>query len=315
MSHFLRMLPVMVPLATGFLVSCGGVGSNVPPAAGTVGTADPRAATLFTEGQAAEAAGDTKKAIKTYHEIGKNYPYAPIAEQARFRHAALLDSNNEFLDAFDSYQVFIERYPASPLYKEVLARQATVAHAAVDGLIKDRKFLGIRGKVDRSKTIEMLGKVRDNAPQAATAPKAQFAIGQIREDRKKDAAAIDAYQLLVDDYPDSGLAPEAQFRIGDIYLQQAKTGNQNPATLDQARHAFEDLLQLYPDARRAKDARERLGEIAGRDVQRSLNIADFYYKKGNLTSASFYYNEVLRKVKSGPLHDKAAQGLAKIKGS
>lgn len=315
MSKTLRVLPLALALAAGFLVSCSGTSDDLPPAVGTVGASDPRANALFAEAQAAEAAGNTKKATKTYEEIAKKFPYAPVAQQARFRHATILDTSGEFLEAFASYQVFIERFQASPLYRKALSRQANVAHAAAEGRILV-KVLGIwKVPVDSKRTTEMLAKVRDNAPQAASAPKAQFAIGQVWERKNDDVRAINAYQLLVDDYPDTDYAPEAQYRIGDIYLRQSKTGNRNPATLDQSRHAFEDLLQRYPGAKRAKDARARLGELSGRDVQRSLDIGEFYYKKKNYPSAAFYYNEVLRKVKSGPLHDKAARRLAQLKGS
>jgi outer membrane assembly lipoprotein YfiO len=298
---------------TAGLVSCSSTSGNLP-LAGTLGAADPRAEALLAKAQAAEAAGKMNKATKAYKEVAEKYPYAPAAPKARFRHATILDSEGELVKAFDSYQIFIERYQADALYSKALARQATVAHAAADGIITN-SFVGIKTRLDRKKTTEMLAKVRENAPQAGSAPKAQFAIGQVWEREKDDRRAVIAYQLLVDDYPDSSYAPEAQYRIGDIYLQQAKSGNQNPATLDQSRHAFEDLLQLFPNSKRAKDARARLAELSGRDVQRSFDIGEFYYKKKNYTSASFYYNEVLRKVKSGPLHDKAAQRLAQLKGT
>lgn len=311
MSHFLRLLPLA--LAAGVLVSCSS-SKNLPPAAGTVGTHDADASQLFATAQALEAAGNIKKATKTYEEVAEEHPYSSVAPQARFRHATILDTNGELLDAFDSYQIFIERYQASPLYSKALARQAIVAHAAADGIIKN-SFLGMKSRVDSKESTEMLAKVRDNAPQAASAPKAQFAIGQVWERKESDERAVDAYQRLVDDYPDTSYAPEAQYRIGDIYLRQSKTGNQNPATLDQSRHAFEDLLQSYPNCKRAPDARARLGELASRDVQRSYDIGEFYYKKKNYTSAAFYYNEVLRKVPSGPLRDKAAARLAQLQGS
>ena len=87
------------------------------------------------------------------------------------------------------------------------------------------------------------------------------------------------------------------------------------ANLDKAKHAFEDLLQIYPGSSRADDARARIAEIGSADIKRSFDIAEFYYKKGETSSAAFYYEEVLRNAQSGKLHDRARQRLDSIKGS
>ena len=93
-----------------------------------------------------------------------------------------------------------------------------------------------------------------------------------------------------------------------------KGGNQNPANLDKARFAFEDLLQRYPNSNRSADARARIAEIQNRNIQRNFDIAEFYFKKGQLTSATFYYEEVRRESSGGPLHQKATARLAQING-
>jgi len=278
-----------------------------------VNTQDPQAAQLYASAEAAASAGDTKKAIRLYEEVAVTHSYSKVAPQARFRQAVLLDNRGALLEAFDAYQQLIHRYQSSSLYSEARTKQAVVAHAAADGLIKSN-FLGLKSRLDSKKIVEMLEKVRDNAPQAASAPKAQFAIGQVLENRQKDAPAMAAYQRVVDDYATSSYAPEAHYRIGHILLASAERGNQNQANLDKALHTFQDLRQAYPRTKQAAAAEKKIAEIASRDIQRSFDIAEFYYKKGQSTSAAFYYKEVLSKNGAGDLHNRARRRLQEING-
>ena len=288
-----RLLSSALLVTSVVLCSCSSYKEEAPPAAGTIIGPDPMAATLFADAQAAEAAGKPKQALKAYRKIAKDHAYSDTASQAKFREALLLDSQGELLDAFEAYENFIQRYPGSPLYSKALTRQAVVAHAAAEGHITNN-FLGIKSRVDRDRATEMLGQVRDNAPRSSEAPKAQFAIGQVWEGAEKEDRAIRAYEDLLDEYPDSSYGSEAQYRIGAILLSQSNRGNQNQANLNKADNAFRDLLQRYPNSKRAPDARKQLGYIAGLDLQHSYNIAEFYYKKKEYGSATFYYREVVK---------------------
>ena len=188
-----------------------------------------------------------------------------------------------------------------------------MAHAAADGHIKNR-FLGIKSRVDRDRASKMLAQVRDNAPRSKEAPKAQYAIAQLWEVEKKEDRAIEAYETLLDEYPESNLTAEAQYRIGIILLSQSNRGNQNQANLDKADDAFHDLLLRYPNSKRAPDARAQISKIAGLDLQRSFDVGEFYYKKKQYTSASFYFREVVKQAPDGPLKNQANQRLAQING-
>ena len=314
MSQILRVLPLAIAILP-LLASCSGSSTkDAPPPAGSVAAANPAATALFASAQAVDTAGNTKKALKLYSSLTKKHPFSDVAPQARFRQSTLLDHRVDQMEAFDSYQIFITRYQGSSLYSQALERQASVAHAAADGHIKTN-FLGIKSRISTKESAEMLGKVRDNAPHAASAPKAQFAIGQVFEGRKKVPEAIAAYRKAAADYSTTPYAPESLFRIGSILLGQSKDGNHNPANLDRSRHAFEDLIQSYPNSKRAPETRAQLKSIGSQDIQRSFDIGEFYYKKSQFSSAAFYYNEVLRTTKGGPLREKAQARLASIKSN
>ena len=120
---------------------------------------------------------------------------------------------------------------------------------------------------------------------------------------------------MVENYPASPEAPEAQFRIGEILLEEARDGNQDQANLARAKEAFEDYLSQFPGHKRAGEARQKISNIGGRDLQNTYEIGQFYEKKGDIGSAKYYYQEVVRKTKSGDLHDKAQARLNALGGN
>lgn len=305
-----RCLFLLAPLC--FLPSCDTRDSDDLPPIGEVTDVDPRAQELFAAAQAEEQKGDIDDAIDLYKRTADKFPLATVSPQARFRQAVLLEEEDELLDAFDVYQQVIQRYQSTPLYDQARRKQALVAHAAAEGLIK-HSFLGlIKSRLDYKKVVGMLETVRDNAPQAMSAPKAQFAIGELLKRREQPVLAIRAHQKVVDDYSHTNYAPRSQFEIGNILLSSAEDGNQNQANLDRAKHTFEDLIQNYPSSDLAKSAREKVKEIASRDVQRSFDIAVFYDKKGEDASAAFYYQEVVKRTNNGDLHNRAKKRLMEL---
>ena len=186
-----------------------------------------------------------------------------------------------------------------------------MAQAAADGEVKSG-FLGIKSKLSLSKTVEMLGQVRDNAPKTRTAAKAQFTIGQLYEAKDKTKDAIEAYRKLVKDQPDSPEAPEALFKVGEILTKQADDGNQNQATLELASEAYNDYLTQYPGHSRNAEARARISKLGGREVERTFEIAEYYLKTGKTDSAKVYYRDVVKRTKSGKLHDQAKVRLKEL---
>ena len=303
--------PLALGAAAVLLVSCGGSKDDLPIMAGNTAGAASTGEELYQQAKAADDAGKSGKAIKLYDETATRYPFAPSAPQARFRQAELLKQDGEIVKSFKAYQSFLTRFQASGLYSTALDRQAAMAQSAADGEVKSG-FLGIKSKLSTDKVVEMLGQVRDNAPRSRTASKAQFTIGQLYESKKKHKEAIGAYHKLVRDQPDAPEAPEALFRVGQILVDQADQGNQNRATLDLASEAFNDYLIQYPGHSKNAEARKRIAGLGGREVERTFETAEFYYRTGKLESAKIYYRDVLKKSGHGKTHDAAKARLKEL---
>ncbi len=301
-------------ITLGLLISCGTQSDDLPLSSGSSGTVAVAAADgMLSQARAYESSGKTGKANSLYKDIIKRYPYAGAAAEARFSLARAYDQEGDLLKAFELYQGLVSRHPGSPHYAAAIQRQESVAHAAADGIIKNN-FLGMKTRISPEKTEKMLSQVRDNAPRALSAPKAQFAIGRVWQQEGNAAKAIAAYQKISTDYATSVQAPEALFQRGEIIILKSERGNQNKANVDRARRLFTDLIQRYPGHRRAADARNRLAMLGGKDIQRSYDTAEFYRKKGKTQSAIFYYREVLRVSKSGPLYNQAKQRITELGG-
>ncbi|MDC0087914.1 outer membrane protein assembly factor BamD [Akkermansiaceae bacterium] len=264
--------------------------------------------------QTYEQAGNTKKALSTYASVSKKNPFSAEAAEASFSQARILDSQSETSKAFDAYQELIKRHPSSKYYGKALKRQEEIAHSTADGVIRNN-FLGLKTKIPTSKIVDMLGHVRDNAPSAPSASRAQYTIGQLLHQDDNYVAATEAYQKMAVDYPSSKEAPEALYQRGEILVLRAEKGNQNKANINSARDTYNNLIDRYPNHPRAKDARARISSLGGQAIQRKYDTAEFYRKKGQNTSALFYYNQVRRETKSGALHDLAKQRAAELSGS
>lgn len=301
----MRQTLLLLPLAAVF-VGCGN--DDLPPMVGSGSTDNTRAEAMFQEARSAEDAGKTKKAIKIYDEIADEMTYSNRAAEARFRQAQLLEQQGETLDAFDAYQDLISKRSGSGFYKQAFDRQSELAFKAADGGIKN-SFLGIKSSLSAGKIIGMLEKVAKNAPRSPVAAKADYRIGDIHVENGKVNEAVIAYARVVENYPSSPQAPEAQFRIGEVLLESANKGNQDQANLNRAKEAFQDYLSQFPGHHRNGEARQLISSIGSRDLQNSYDIAQFYEKKGNYGSARYYYQEVVRRTKSGELHDKAQARL------
>ena len=171
MKYWLASIAIL-----GF-VSCSS-DEGVPPLQGTVRGDDPLAAQIFATAQAEEAAGEREKAIKSYGWLLKKCPVDKRAAESKFRQATLLKEEGRAVDSFKTFQGFIERYPGSSLYQSAITQQEEIAHAAAHGTIRTN-FLGLKSRLDRNIIVGMLEKVRDNAPRANSAPRAQFTLSLI----------------------------------------------------------------------------------------------------------------------------------------
>jgi outer membrane assembly lipoprotein YfiO len=289
------------------LVSCGN-DDALPLVSENNQASVAEAEALYQKAKSADDAGKVSSAIKRYGKVADQFPSAPSAALARFRQAQLLEQDGKSLEAFDAYQKFLTRYHGSSLYSKALAREVSMAQAAAEGEIKT-SFLGLKSKLATEKIVEMLAAERDNAPRSELSAKAQYTIGELYHAKKKSKEAIEAFKKLVSDQPESKLAPDALFQVGVILMEEADRGNRNQATLELAGEAFNDYLVQYPNHHDNAEARRMIKTLGQRQIDRELEIAEYYERSGKFESAKIYYREVLKNSDSGAAYDEARARL------
>lgn len=299
-----------IPLATLLLSNCG-PNDPGPVLVGQSKELIAEGDAIFRKGQAEEAKGDIGDAIDCYEDVAEDYPFSNFAGEARYRQAMLLDKEGDRRKAFEAYSLFLKHYPGHPQHSTALKRIYEIATGAKEGKIQNR-FLGLKSNIPLKQTVEMLEAVKLYAPESDMAAKAQYAIGDAYLGENKYPEAVDAFRKVADDHREHSLAPEALFKVGEILLESAKRGNQNQATIDLSREAFSDYLLQFPGHKRNAEARKMIGSLEKRDLNRSMEIADFYYKTGKFDAAKIYYQDIVDNSKSGALHDKAKARLKEL---
>lgn len=304
----LKTLPLLlIPL--GLVISCSDLAQNGAQLASEIDKNAPKAEQLAQKGKSAEQRGDSVEAAKRYDELSQRHPSYTDAAELNYKAATLWEDASKPEKAFDSYQNYITTFRSGVNYQNALTRQSSIAFLAAKGGLST-KFLGLTQDPPYENVVEMLSKVRDNAPASDLAAKAQFAIGTYSESKEKTDLAAAAYFKVLDNYPNHSLAPEATLRAGKALAGITQDGNQNSSNLQRAKSTLEDLIQQYPGSSQASEARSLLSQISGTGLQRTYDIAEFYEKKGKFSSAKYYYQEVMDKSSAGSeLHRKAQERL------
>lgn len=270
---------------------------------------DKTANQLYSEAQAYETEGKTTQAFKTYKKIAKDYSYTTKAPESYYRMAQHYESKSNERKAFDHYQVLIENYMGSPLFKPSLDRQTEIAQQVAQGIAKHNKFF-LKANYASDVAEEMIQKLIKNAPHVSSAPQSAYILAQMWDRRKEESEAIEAYRYVTRNYPESGYSGDSLYRIGEILYQQSLKGNTN---LDNAKYAletFNELKTLYPNHPKTTKAKELSAKINGYSINRSMEVAKFYEKKKQYISAIFYYKDVLAiSPKGSEFYAKAAERL------
>lgn len=228
------------------------------------------------------------KARDIHYRIVKNYPLTQTAAASQFAIGQSLESEGKAMDAFDAYQVFVEKYVHEALFSDAIAHQFKIAKDAMTE--KSAVVLGVfKTKAQPSKVVEMFRKIATSAPYSEYAPQALYNIGVVEQEGGHPDAALKALQEIIDKYPKTELAKEATLKIIDI--------RQNRKTRDDSRIArtqieMEKFLYDYGNDPRATDLKKQVGELNERDAQKKLEIGQYYEKKKDYRAAAIYYKAI-----------------------
>ena len=285
---------------------------EIPFSAGTMKADDPEATSLYNEAKSLYQEGSLSTSIKRSEKLLKHHPIALEAPEAQLLIAECYWQKGDPVDAFNAYNNLITRYPTSPLYKTALQKQVDLAFGAAEGKVTYKFLWMLDTPIARTDVVDMLTKVKENAPSAPTAPQSLLKLGLLYDNSDAPEKAIEAYHGVVDHYATSTEAPYAQMAVGNNLLKRMNEGNKNPHNLKAAQEAFEDFIQRYPKHELIGQANEKLNYVRWRLASLNLEIADFYLRSHNQESAIFYYQEAAHNRYNKEVAEKARAQLKEL---
>lgn len=235
----------------------------------------------------------------------------------RFRYATALMINGKHISAANEFQDIVDKYPDSELAEPAqfnaghayyLAREYKKAFNALDKLIV--KFPGTRrrgevlekayriasAQMEKSpgKAINMFEKIIERNPLGPIAVDAQVKIAECHYRRMEYDEAVATYEKILENYPKSEWVPYVQFQIPSCRFDSIHYQDRNVGILVQARDGYEEYLASNPEGSVAEEAKKKIEEIKLLEAEKTFNIAEFYYRRKDPTSAAIYYKSVIQ---------------------
>lgn len=277
------------------------------------GPVEKTASEQFRKAENLENQGEKKKALGAYKHVVRNWSSSTAAMQAQIRIAELYLSLGDPEKAFEMYGKYISTYPSGQEFEKAVEGQYKIAVSFLEG--ERRKVFGVKTFSSMQRAQEMFADVLKNAPYSRYAALASYNVGRALEKQGKYDQAVIAYQTTVDKYPADEIAADAQYQIGYIYFNQAKAGSNDQAARNKAREAFEDFILRFPKSEKVAQAEANIKALGEVDVQKTLDVAQFYEKTKNYKAAAIYYDEVIRTAPNSKEAKTARKNLDKLRST
>lgn len=258
---------------------------------------------------------DYKTSLKAAKRVIRQWPFSDFAPGAQYIAGLSYEAMSRDEKAFKEYQHLLDTYPTSKHYDEALNRQYVIANKFLGG--KRFRLWGLIPLYkSMKKTTDMYQELIDNGPFSEVAPKAQMKIGTAKENQKKFAEAVKAYEKAADKYnKQPNVVSDALYRAGLALLKEAKTAEYDQGAAIKAIDIFTDFMALFPEDERLEEARGHIDDLRVEQARGSLMIARFYDKKNVTEGALTYYNDVvdiLNRLLNDPDHPFAVEAKERI---
>lgn len=215
-----------------------------------------------------------KKASKAFRSLVITWPSSPEAPMAQWAYARLLDERGKLEDAFDAYQILLEKYAGRfPDYDKALNRQFEIAKAI---MTKKRGVIFFGGFEAPERAIPYFESVIKNGPRSKIAPEAQYLIGTANEQAYAYDLAVVAYSTTLHRYPLSPFAEEASFARARSLIAISEDYPNDPHAIDEAWAGVNAFLRAYPGSDFAEEAKGLRDTLFKRRAKAAHDVAVYY---------------------------------------
>jgi len=234
--------------------------------------------------------GNCKKAIVEFKKLIKAYPRAKEAPEAEFYTGQCLESMVKPYEAYQAYQLVIDKYPFSERAAQIVSLEYTIANHLLENKGRSKWAETVVGSDDR--VIEILRTVIRDAPYGKYAAISQYKIGLYYKEKGMYQEARDEFEKTMNDYPNSDWAQASKFQIAMADTDRASDAQHEQKVTGIAMDEFNDFVKTHPDSELTPEAKEQMARLKDKEAENNFVIAKFYEKQKNLKAARIYYKEV-----------------------
>ena len=215
-----------------------------------------------------------RRAGRQYRALEVTWPGSAEAPTAQLRYAQTLETRGKAEDAFDQYQVLMEKYAGRFPYDEVLDRQFEIAVAV--GQRRRLAWFGLSGMAAPERAVPLLEKIVQNGPQWKRAPEAQLMIARAYEESKQEDLAVTSYLLCEERFPNTDLAQQAALGRARCWYKLSVESPNDEASLEEAYAAAVGYLRHYPDSTDAATVKTLQADLLRQRAEKAYQRAVFY---------------------------------------
>jgi len=247
-----------------------------------------------------------EEAKREFRKLLKAYPKSAEAAESQYYLGLTEDEQGKLYEAYQAYQMVIDKYPFSERIQEIIEREYKIAEKFMAG--EKRKALGVTLPVENP-AIEIFGKVVENSTYGPLAPRAQYKLGLVLKGLLRYYEAEEEFNKVISRYPDSEWSAAAKFQIASCRASLSKGAAYDQGAAQEAKERFEMFVKEHPDAVLSLDAEKNISQIREKEAEANYNIARFYEKQLAFDSAKIYYNDIVNNYAESPWASQAAARL------
>jgi len=235
--------------------------------------------------------GNCKKAMAEFKKLIRSYPRAKEAPEAQFFTGQCLEDTHKPYEAYQAYQLVIDKYPFSERAAQIVSLEYAIANHLLENKDRSKWAEAVVGSDDRA--IEIFRTVIKDAPYGKFAAISQYKIGLYLKEKGMYQEARDEFEKTMNDYPSSEWAQASKFQIAMADTSRASDAQHEQKVASVAMEEFNDFVKTHPDSQLTPEAKAQMVRLKEKEAENNFVIAKFYQKQKNLKAARIYYKEVV----------------------
>jgi len=254
--------------------------------------------------------GNCKKAIVQYKRLLKAYPRAKEAPEAEFFIGQCQEDMGKPYEAYQAYQLVIDKYPFSERAAQIVSLEYTIANHLLENKGRSKWAQVVVGSDDR--VVEIFRTIIKDAPYGKFAAISQYKIGLYLKEKGDYQDARDEFEKTMNDYPTSEWAQASKFQIAMADTSRASDAQHEQKVSSVAMEEFNEFVKDHPDSQLTPEAKEQMSRLKDKEAENDFVIAKFYEKSKNIKAARIYYKDVASNYADTSWGSKALVQLKKI---